>query len=64
MKKFYAVCTSVYDSGRITCNLVDVIQAEEMPEQRFKSTRSCDVYVNYFDCLEAAQAFIEETRFA
>lgn len=30
MKKYYAVCTSCYDNGRLTANLVDTIEAEEI----------------------------------
>lgn len=64
MKKFYCVCTRVFDSGRIDCNIVDTVQAEEKPAQSFRSTIRCDTYVDYFDSLEAAQAFVEETRSA
>lgn len=46
MKKYYAVCNSYYNNGRVTANLVDVVEAEEKPKDTYKETRRCDVYVN------------------
>lgn len=64
MKKYYAVCTSCYDSGRITANLVDTIEAEEKPENTYKETRKCDVYVDWFDSMEEAMEHIKECKIA
>ena len=62
MEKYYAVCTSCYDNGRITSNLVDAIEAEERPENTWKSTRRCDIYVNWFDSYDEAMEFIKEHK--
>lgn len=62
MKKYYAVCTSCYDNGRISSNLVDTIEAEERPENTWKSTRRCDIYVTWFDSYDEAMEFIKEHK--
>ena len=64
MKKYYAVCTSCYDNGRITANLVDTIEAEERPENTYKETRRCDIYVDWFDSYNEAMGFIKESKTA
>lgn len=64
MKTWYVVVSSFYNNGRVTCNLVDSVEATEQPPQGFASNRRCDVYVDYFDTLEAARAFIEQSRLA
>lgn len=64
MKKYYAVCTSCYNSGRIIANLVDTIEAEEKPENTYKETRRCDVYVDWFESYDEAIKFIKECKAA
>lgn len=64
MKKYYVTVTSVFNNGRVSCNLVDCVEAEEKPESGFKSTRRCDIYVDYFESLDEAKQFIEESRCA
>lgn len=62
MKKYYAVCTSYYDDGRVTTNLVDVIEAEEKPQGTFKETRRCDIYVDWFDSYDEAMEEINGVK--
>ena len=62
MKTYYAVCTSCYDNGRITANLIDTIEAEERPENTWKSTRRCDMYIDWFDSYDEAMEFIRESK--
>lgn len=62
MKKFYAVCSSYYDDGRATANLVDVVEAEEKPQDSYNQARRCDVYVTWFDSREEAEKHISECR--
>lgn len=62
MKRYYAVCTSCYDNGRTTANLVDTIEAEERPENTVKETRRCDIYVIWFDSYDEAMEFIKENK--
>ena len=64
MKKYYAVCNSYYNNGKVIANLVDVIEAEEMPEDIYKETKRCDVYVNWFESYEEAMDFIERCKIA
>lgn len=64
MKKFYVVCTSFFDDGRVVSNIVDTVTASEKPEQGFKSTRRCDIYVDYFESAEEAREFVATSRCA
>lgn len=64
MKKYYAVCSSYYDDGRVIANLVDTIEAEEKPEDTYKETRRCDVYVNWFGSYEEAMNHIKDCKMA
>ena len=62
MKTYYAVCSSYYDNGRVVANLVDTIKADKKPEDTYKETRRCDVYVNWFDSQEEAIQHIEDCK--
>ena len=64
MKKYYALCTSCYDNGRITANLVDTIETEEKPENTYKETKRCDIYVDWFKSYDEAMEFIKESKLA
>lgn len=64
MKKFYAVCSSYYDNGRITASLVDVVEAEEKPMDTYRETKRCDVYVNWFESQKEAMDYINECKAA
>lgn len=37
MKKYYAVCSSYYNDGRVIANLVDVVETEEKPHDTCRS---------------------------
>lgn len=64
MKTYYVVCTSFFDDGRVVSNIVDAVTASEKPEQGFKSTRRCDIYVDYFETAEEARDFVTASRCA
>lgn len=64
VKKYYAVCNSYYDNGKVIANLVDTIEAEEKPQDTYKETKRCDVYVNWFESYEEAMEFIKECKMA
>lgn len=64
MKTYYVVRTSFYDSGRVISNIVDTVTASEKPEQGFKSTRRCDIYVDYFETVEEAREYVAASRCA
>lgn len=64
MSKYYGVCNCYYDNGMVTANLVDAVEAEEKPEDTHKETRSCDIYVNWFESYDEAMEFIKESKTA
>ena len=64
MKKYYAVCNSYYNNGKVVANLVDAVEADKKPEDTYKETKRCDVYVNWFESYEEAMKFISECKMA
>ena len=62
MKAWYCVTTSVDNRGRITAGITDVIKAEKKPESGFRSTRTKDIYTDYFGRHKEAAAFVEEAK--
>ena len=64
MKTYYVVCTSFFDDGRVVSNVVDTVAAYEKPKPDFKSTRRCDIYVDYFETAEEAREFVAASRCA
>lgn len=64
MKTYYVVCSSFFDDGRVVSNIVDTVTAFGKPEQGFKSTRRCDIYIDYFDSAEEAMEFVATSRCA
>ena len=64
MKKYFVVVSTFDNRGNVTASIVDTIKAEKKPEQDYKSTRSKDIYTDYFDTLEEAKEFVEEARLA
>lgn len=64
MKKWYGVCSSYYDDGKIIANLVNVVEAEEKPQDSYKETRRCDIYINWFESYDKAMEYIGECRVA
>lgn len=62
MQTYYGVCNSYYNNGKVVANLVDTVVAEEKPQDTYKETNRCDIYVNWFDTHEKAMEFIKECR--
>lgn len=62
MKKYYCVTSSFDDKGRVTAGLTNIIEAEEKPENAFRSTRRKDIYVDWFDDEQEARDFIEQAK--
>lgn len=62
MKTFYCVTSSFDDYGRVTANITATVEAESKPESTYKSTRRKDIYSDWFDTLDEANAFVEEAR--
>ena len=59
MKKFYAVVSTIYDNGTLTANIITE-NANEKPDDAFKSLRDRDIYVDYFDNLNDAKLFLHD----
>lgn len=58
MKKYYAVTSSYYDSGRISAAITNVIEADEPPQNEYHETKRCDVYIDWFESRLEAEAHI------
>lgn len=61
-KTYYCVTTSVHDSGKVMAAITSTIQAVCKPENNFKSLNKKDIYNDWFDNQEEAQAFVKEAR--
>jgi len=64
MATYYCVTTSFNDRGRVTAGLTNIIEAEEKPENKFRETRRKDIYIDWFESEEEANAFIEQAKSA
>lgn len=61
MKKYYGVITTFDDHGKVTANLIDVKESDKKPENEFKSTKQKDIYIDWFESLQRANQFIEQS---
>lgn len=48
MKEYYCVTSLFYDSGRTAAAITDIVQAEKKPENSYKSTRTKDIYIDWY----------------
>lgn len=64
MKTYYCVTTSFDDKGKVTANITNVIEAEEKPENTFKSTSRKDIYNDWFESEKEAKEFVEQSKSA
>lgn len=62
MKTYWCVTSSFDDRGRVTAAITRTIEAAVKPENACTSTKRKDIYNDWFDSLEAAQAWVEETK--
>ena len=62
MKKWYGVTTSFYNDGRTTAAITSIIDAEEKPEDSYRSGPRADVYIDWFDSYTAAEKFVNDAR--
>jgi len=61
--KLYWCVTSTYDDrGRVTAAITATKEAASRPEQTYTSTRRKDIYHDWFDSQEEAQAFVEDAK--
>ena len=62
MKTFWAVTSAYHDDGRITANIVGTKEADTRPAAGYMEMARCDLYTDWFDTKEKAQAFVDECR--
>lgn len=60
MKTWYCVTTSYDDKGRVTAGIVNIREANRKPKNSYKSTLRKDIYIDWFDGLDAAQQYVCE----
>lgn len=61
MKKFWAVSTKYFDSGRVKVSLYSV-EAETKPKNAMTESKMCDHYIDYFDAYEEALAWYKQSK--
>lgn len=62
MKTYWCVTTSVDDRGRVIANITNTVEAACKPENSSTSTSRRDIYNDWFESEEEAQAFVKEAR--
>jgi len=62
LKMFWCVTSSFDDRGRVVSHITRSVEAEAQPKNSFKSTARKDIYNDWFDSLEAAEAHAEEAK--
>lgn len=62
MKTYWCVTTSVDDRGRVVANITNTIEAVSKPENSSTSTKRRDIYNDWFESEEEAQAFVDEAK--
>ena len=62
LKMFWCVTSSFDDRGRVVSYITQSVEAATQPKNSFKSTARKDIYNDWFDSLEAAEAHVEEAK--
>lgn len=62
MKTYWCVTTSVDNRGRVVANITNTVEAVSKPENSQTSTSRRDIYNDWFESLEEAQAFVDEAK--
>lgn len=63
-RRYWEVQSAYYDDGRVIANIMKSALYEKKPETRYTELRRCDVYVEYFPSLAAAQQWVRDSRMA
>jgi len=61
-KNFYSVYNAYYDNGKVVAYIADMYVGEEKPSDSFKRTLDADIYIDWFDNVEAAKQWIEDAK--
>jgi len=62
VKTYWCVCSTVYNSGRVIAAVVDNKESELKPESHCTEMHDRDIYQDWFDSYEEAEAFAKEAR--
>lgn len=62
MKTWYCVTSTYDDHGKTTAAITATMEAEEKPDNSYRSTSWKDIYTDWFDSHEEAQQFVTDTR--
>ena len=62
MKTFWAVTSACHDDGRVTANIVGTREADTRPAAGYMEMEKCDLYTDWFDSKDKAQAFVDECK--
>lgn len=61
-RTWYCVTSSFDDKGRVTAAITSTCEAAVQPEGGFTTTKRKDIYHEWFDSTEKAEAFIKEAK--
>ena len=64
MKTWYCVTSSFDNRGRVTANITATKEAETCPKSTYTSTSRKDIYNDWFESLDEAQAFAAQSKCA
>lgn len=62
MKTYWCVTTSVDNRGRVVANITNTVEAVCKPENSSTSTSRRDVYNDWFESEQEAQAFVDQAK--
>ena len=60
MNTYYCVISAIYDSGKVIANIIKE-NHDAKPKNTFKSLRDRDIYADYFDNINDANSFLNDT---
>jgi len=62
MKTYYCVTSVFYNDGRVTAAITSEQATEDKPEDGYTSTSRRDIYTDWFDSREQAEAFVKDAK--
>ena len=62
MKTYYSVTTTVYDNGRVAAAVTGSVEAGSRPVNHCTEKRDRDIYCDWFDTIEEAQALVKQAK--
>ncbi|HAB60043.1 MAG TPA: hypothetical protein DCE48_04925 [Lachnospiraceae bacterium] len=62
MKTYFCVTSTFYDNGKVAAAITDSREADQKPENSYKSLNKKDVYNDWFESKEEADEYIKECK--